>query len=240
MQKRQARPLGNKGLAPVMEWERPTLTRTIAEHLHSAVLTGKLQPGQMITEQGTAKSLGVSRSSVREAFQMLRTSGVLTQRNTRTFVNTMPTRDEIEGLYQIRGLCQALASEEAKKHWRKGDYIRLDAAIQQMEALARKGDIEGFQDADLAFHRLIWQVNQKTYLNVIREALNAPYYTFFNALLRRASSKQLCDLAMLHRRYLDILRKHEGTELKAAIIECYRAIGDKHIQMYGRRKSPTK
>jgi GntR family transcriptional regulator len=52
--------------------------RQIRDRLETLITTGKLEPGQAISSEGAcAKSLGVSKMTVRQAFQALRNEGLL-------------------------------------------------------------------------------------------------------------------------------------------------------------------
>jgi len=53
------------------ELQHPTLCQNLVEGIHFAIISGKLKPGERITEGQICRMAGVSRTSVREAFQQL-------------------------------------------------------------------------------------------------------------------------------------------------------------------------
>ena len=84
--------------------ERPADTfsvRAVAV-LREMVLTGKLRAGQRLNEVELANALGISRGSLREAIQRLRSEGLLTTVSHRgAFVRSF-SDDELRQLYQVR------------------------------------------------------------------------------------------------------------------------------------------
>ena len=57
--------------------EQMPLRLRVAERLRSAIVTGKLRPGDPLTETALAEQLNVSRAPIREAIQDLDDSGGL-------------------------------------------------------------------------------------------------------------------------------------------------------------------
>ncbi len=57
--------------------KRQTLNQRVYESIKEAILDGRLQNGTKLSESGTAKSLGVSATPVREAFRMLSMEGLV-------------------------------------------------------------------------------------------------------------------------------------------------------------------
>src|SRR5262245_1362295 len=84
--------------------KHPSLRKAITEQIHFAIIGGSLKPGQRITEQLICEQLGVSRTSVREAFQEMRAMGVLTENRRKTYISSGPGPDEIRDTFALRGL----------------------------------------------------------------------------------------------------------------------------------------
>ncbi len=146
------------------------------EFLKSSVLSGHFNPGERLTEEHLAKRLGVSRTPVREALHKLESEGLIKSLDTRGFIASADSKDEIEEMFDIRasleGYALRLASENISEETLKG----LDGFIENAEdALKRKKINEifkwntRFHDAlhDLVahkprFHRLI--TNMRKYV----------------------------------------------------------------------------
>src|SRR5690348_9428947 len=56
---------------------RETLARQLANQLRTAIVTLRIRPGQMVSEQEIASRLGISRAPVREALFTLRQAGLI-------------------------------------------------------------------------------------------------------------------------------------------------------------------
>jgi DNA-binding GntR family transcriptional regulator len=213
-----------------------SVSDAIATQIHSALLSGKLKPGERITEQDTSRAMGVSRASVREAFQELRASGVVTTVRRRTYISGEPDPEEIRDVYMFRGICEGLAAEEARQNLRAGDFDRLELYLRRMKEAATKRDLEAFWQADLAFHDVIWQANRKAYLQKVLQSITAPLHPFLIALLRRSTPKELGQIAQVHRDQFEELRKSKDHVLRERIAQHYRKMGDRFISIAQRQK----
>ena len=78
-------------------------------HLKSDVLAGRFTPGERLTEEHLAKSLGVSRTPVREALHKLESEGLIKPLETRGFSVGRDSREEMEDLFDIRAALEGYA-----------------------------------------------------------------------------------------------------------------------------------
>ena len=218
------------------ELQHPSLSQGIVENIHLAVIGGKLKPGDRITEEQICRMMGVSRTSVREAFQQLLSLGVLTESRRKRFVSSEPLPDEIRDIYAFRGLCEGLAIEQAKRNLKENDLEQLGKCIREMEWASRKKDLEAFRKADLAFHERIWSANGRGYLHRVLKAITEPYHFFFMAVLHKATQKELLDMTRLHREEFEDLCRPSGKQLKSRTEQRYRALGAQFLRLY--RKYP--
>ncbi len=112
---------------PVREWTY--------DHLKSDVLAGHFNPGERLTEEHLAKTLGVSRTPVREALHKLASEGLVQPLESRGFCVALDSREEIEDLFDIRAALEGYA-------------IRLICdCISEQTIKELKGFIQGAQDA---------------------------------------------------------------------------------------------
>ena len=214
------------------ELQHPSLCQELVEGIHFAIISGKLKPGQRITEGQICRMTGVSRTSVREAFQQLLSLGVLRESRRKRYVSSEPSADEIRDIYTFRGLCEGLAVEQAKKNLKKSDLAVLSKNIREMEWASRKKDLEAFRKADLAFHERIWRANGKEYLLRVCRAITEPYHFFFMAILHKASRKELLDMTRLHREQFEDLGRPGTNKLKSRTEQRYRAMGKQFLKLY--------
>ncbi|MBB4103651.1 FadR/GntR family transcriptional regulator [Allorhizobium borbori] len=151
------------------------LPARIAAQIGSDIQEGRLKPGDKLpTEHFLAKSLGVSRSVVREAIAQLRNEGLVetrqgvgafvTERQSRTIridEGELFKRDSFRDLFQLRIPLEIEAAGLAAVHYKEADLERIDEALARMTGSEKWTD-EGI-DADLAFHRAIAEATGNDY-----------------------------------------------------------------------------
>jgi len=92
--------------------------------LKSDLLSGRFSPGERLTEEHLAKSLGVSRTPVREALHKLESEGLIKPLESRGFYVARDSREELEDLFDIRAalegyairlICERISGETIKQ-----------------------------------------------------------------------------------------------------------------------------
>ncbi|MGB1253192.1 MAG: GntR family transcriptional regulator, partial [Candidatus Promineifilaceae bacterium] len=79
-----------------------------ADVLRNDILSGVLQPGEQITEEGLAKQLGVSRSTIRTSIQQLVHEGIIRYEPYKgNAVRSLNAHDAWE-IYTLRNTLEAL------------------------------------------------------------------------------------------------------------------------------------
>jgi DNA-binding FadR family transcriptional regulator len=151
------------------------LPARIAAQIGSDIQEGRLKPGDKLpTEHFLAKSLGVSRSVVREAIAQLRNEGLVeTRQGVGAFVTERQNRairidegelferDSFRDLFQLRIPLEIEAAGLAAVHHKEADLERIDEALARMTGSEKWTD-DGI-DADLAFHRAIAEATGNDY-----------------------------------------------------------------------------
>ncbi|MFJ1834710.1 FadR/GntR family transcriptional regulator [Streptomyces sp. NPDC088175] len=145
---------------------RPSpLVEQATNHLREQITEGHWPVGTRIPGETTlARTLGVGRSTVREAVRTLATLGLLQSRQgAGVFViadrvtEDWPTRlrrAAVTDVYEVRMLIEVQAARLAARRRTDEDLIALDAALAARRAAGAGGDAE-FVDADIALHRAV-------------------------------------------------------------------------------------
>jgi DNA-binding GntR family transcriptional regulator len=140
----------------------PDLVDQVYRALLDAISAGALAPGQRITQEELAERLAVSRQPVMQALRLLKRDG---------FVQDAPLAGNagrcrglqvtpldpawIAQVYEVRGALDTLAARLAAER-----RAHLDPAlIEQGRRAVEAGDIKAMIDADLAFHRALYQAS---------------------------------------------------------------------------------
>ncbi len=79
------------------------------EFLKTSILSGRFSPGERLTEEHLAKTLGISRTPIREALHKLESEGLIKPLATRGFVASQDSREDVEELFEIRAVLEGYA-----------------------------------------------------------------------------------------------------------------------------------
>ena len=133
----------------------PNLVEQVASHLAEAIIAGRFQPGQRLSEVALARELGVSRAPIREAARLLESRGLLVSQPRRGFFVRALDAAELEDIFDLR-LC---LERHAMEHLAHACSPETQRALQhQVEVLceAAASGSEGRRiEEDLTFHRML-------------------------------------------------------------------------------------
>jgi DNA-binding GntR family transcriptional regulator len=111
----------------------------VYEYLKNSILSGYLNPGEKLKEEHLAKTMGVSRTPVREALHKLESEGLIKPRKKRGFIVSKDSKEEVEDLFEIRAILEGYALKVISEKISEEVLDRLNGFIQKAEeALERK------------------------------------------------------------------------------------------------------
>ena len=88
---------------------RVPIRERVYESLRSAILAGRHDPGERLAEEHLAEELKVSRTPVREALHKLESEGLIRPLETRGFIVSRETKEEVEELFELRSVLEGYA-----------------------------------------------------------------------------------------------------------------------------------
>jgi len=133
----------------------PDLVEQIYARLLDAISEGTLAPGERLTQDDLAQRLAVSRQPVLQALRLLKKDGFVEDAPGRGVQVTQLDVGWIAQVYQVRGSLDALAARLAAER-----HATLDPAVMQQGRQAEQTrDVQAMIQADLAFHRAIYQAS---------------------------------------------------------------------------------
>jgi len=131
------------------------MAQEITADIRRAIVNGMIKPGERINETQIARNMGISRSPVREALQMLKKEGVVVSIPYKgTFVNLLGKKD-IEDMYIIRGLLEAYAIEKVIENKNEKILRCLRKNVEDIEKDVEKKQLKELVIKDIEFHRNI-------------------------------------------------------------------------------------
>jgi len=101
--------LQNSAISSKTKKKSTSVRELVYNNLKSAVLAGRFNPGERLTEEHLAKSMGVSRTPVREALHKLESEGLVKPMESRGFSVARDSREEMEDLFDIRAALEGYA-----------------------------------------------------------------------------------------------------------------------------------
>lgn len=135
--------------------DRRSLDWRAADVLREQILSGKLIPGQRLTETALATQLEVSRGTLRAALRALAHEGLIQQvAYTKWMLPEFSQADAWE-LYTLRGTLEGMAARLAAQHRTPDCVVSLKAAFDRLVAAVVSERHTRVAEADLALHKTI-------------------------------------------------------------------------------------
>ena len=123
-----------------------SLSELIYKELYSDIVSGKYKPGEQLVENYFQEKYSVSKSPIREAFQML-INDQLVERKPRCgcFVRTLDEK-HITDIYEIRSVLESYAAAKTYENLDSKKISRLNHYYNLMKADAERNDKESYYE----------------------------------------------------------------------------------------------
>lgn len=131
------------------------IVRQVTRVLRQAVVTMRIKPGEMVSEQEIATKLGISRQPVREAFIKLADAGLLRVLPQRGTLVVKISRAAVEDARFVREAVECAVAREAALRAPPTARTILNDSLARQRRAARSRDAEDFFALDEEFHRLL-------------------------------------------------------------------------------------
>lgn len=148
----------------------------VASILRSSILSGGISKGQSITLDSIGEQVGMSRTPVREAFQILANEGLLELRQNRCAIVKGISIEAIKDHYEMRILLETEALRRACEHMNDETLKAIQTVNKQGQRAKEAGDTEAYNLANQAFHMTIWEAADseklKSFLSLLWNGLS--------------------------------------------------------------------
>ena len=144
----------NKNLSRRIENQKNNIKirEKVYDYLKSSVLSGRFRPRKRLTEEHLAEEMGVSRTPVREALHKLETEGLIKPLETRGFIVSADSTEELEELFDIRASLEGYALRLISEFISEETLKRMDKLILKAEHALRRKKIEEIFKWNTQFH----------------------------------------------------------------------------------------
>ena len=189
---------------------RMVLKDRVSELIKAAILSSKLEPGDRIVEMRLAADLGVGTTAVREALFELEAQGFVTRvTNKATFV-TQLSKDDVAQILTVRRELEGLAVQLLEQRATEENIALLREIVEKMRGAAGHSDVQSFYEADLEFHRTIWELSGNRHLAKALDITVVPLFAFFIMKNPSDSVSQLLDSAEWHGRVVEAIARKDN------------------------------
>ena len=128
---------------------------SLRSHLRDLILGGSLQPGVVISQVELARSLGVSRTPLREALRMLQEEGLIEAEPNRRARVTRFDPTDLDTVYGCRVMLESLGCLLTVRSFSDEEIAALHGSLEAMATHAESQSVERWQTAHREFHRLL-------------------------------------------------------------------------------------
>jgi DNA-binding GntR family transcriptional regulator len=172
--------------APMFTHVRPESTRDkVYQAVRDAILTGRLQPGDRITESVLASEFGVSRAVIREALQQLSYEGLVEQNSYKGTRVIQLSPAQIDEQLAARLLLETEIVQQAQEKLTDDDKKQLKAMARQLESVVNNPQL--YAELDLQLHRRIWELSGNPTFQKLLEQVTTPLFAM-GVIMRYSSA----------------------------------------------------
>lgn len=197
----------------------------IADNLRLQIISGKLRPGDRISERELSKQLNVSVTPVKEAFRTLESSGILVTLPRKGTMVSEFAKQSLEQVSILRSALEGVSANLAAKNMTEENYLFLKDLLHGVETLLDSDEnIEKIEALYRQFHEEINSLSNNQYLCQLIEDQRA-----FSQGFRRGSLRTMADRKISHREHCAILEAvHNGqSELAEQLMRDHVRTSDK-------------
>ncbi len=220
--------------------KKESVVQSVINRLTDAMRSKELKPGDKIpTEPELSESLGVARSSVREAIKILTYLGVLeSKRSEGTFVcsgykesmidpmvyGIILNQDSFENLMELREMTETGMLRLAMAHHDESELMELEHLLDEMTKAVEDPEdpVGAFFEVDNRFHDKIADMGKNPMADkinrVVRSLTHAVRYDTVAAMIIGGKSEELIET---HRQLLDAIRSGDEKSLSEKVRSSY-------------------
>lgn len=231
-------------------FQRTKLIHNIVEGFKDQIIQGKLKEGEKLPSQDKmAKTMGISRGTLREAFNQLVLMGIIDmQQGSGTYVRSVTpssfmkslapallmdkssAKELLDARIYIEGAVASLAAKMATK----GDIDELRKALESMREAFRTGNIKDFVDRDVEFHILIGLSSKNRVLMKVVETIREILYEFITEFFTAAPHATKTAL-YYHAKIYKAIEHHDAVEARKQMESHMQSVIRKMDQSEGTR-----
>ena len=194
---------------------KTSLQELAYQHCKELIESGKLSPGNLYSEVAISKQLGISRTPLRTALQILEKDGLIIRLPQRGFYVYKFTEKDIDELFTIRKALEGYAVEYIAQNRLKVDMSRLKDHLERQEKAIISNNYKLFVQEDRKFHEDIISVLNNERLNSIYSGLRESIELL--GLQRFKLSSQRNQSVAEHKMIIEAIQKDDPISARGAV-----------------------
>lgn len=150
------------------------------------IIDGTLEPGEKVYDTEISQALGVSRTPIREALQLLEVQGFIEMQPGKETRVTMIKKEDVLKIYPPLASLHALAAEEAAKIITKAQIKKLKEMTKEYEQLIYREEHQfKTMECDEEFHNFIIEIADNPYISDFSSILQLHIRRFKYVFLKK-------------------------------------------------------
>ncbi|MGJ8569632.1 MAG: GntR family transcriptional regulator [Hoeflea sp.] len=137
---------------------------SVRERIEQMIVTGEFADGERLDEVKLAEQFGVSRTPLREAFQSLAASGLLTLEARRGAFIRHPDFVELVEMFEVMAEIEAMCGFRAARHVTESQMVAIGRTIETCEIAISAGDFDEYYRENEKFHHLVYEASGNRFL----------------------------------------------------------------------------
>ncbi len=187
-----------------------TAQQHAVDSLRAMIVAGELRPGQRVNQDHIAELIGLSVAPLREALRVLEQEGQVTYRPRRGYFVTELRAEDLEEIYELRGLLDGHAARRALPTLDEDALERIALAARDCYNAAAADDVIGELEANRRFHFAILASEEQPHtmrlIRLLWESTEAYRAMYYNSPAERRRSIEAHDRIMAALRARDPAR----------------------------------
>lgn len=194
---------------------RDSVASTAFVELRSAIATGRIAAGTVLSEGRVAAELEVSRTPVRQALRRLDLEGHIERDGRGRPIVRVLTPDELAEIFTVRAMLEGFGSRLAATRISSGELDRLAAIVELDWAAWRASDVEALARLNQQFHGLIMEASRNRALVEIVDELQWRVFGLSAFAVGTKVDRQR--FVSEHAQMLELLRDGDAEGLEALV-----------------------
>ena len=188
----------------------------VYDEIKKKILCGQYAPGDVLNERRLSEELGISRTPVREALQMLEQDGWLQIETYKgAIVQTFDLR-YMKEVSAIRAALEECAVRQAVEHITDEELNELEALVEAQRATVENFRVETFMETDRSFHSYIYDLSKnKELIHLLRNY--SDLFRFLGTQAALYTEERRNTTVSEHAAILECLRSRNAEAAVAAI-----------------------